>query len=91
MGGNPGGKAAATPGKKNNRKRGGFAMVEVLDGGRMLGVLDAELAGQKECRAALLGRIDKGEVKADGERQFGIIQIKDLKLVPKMKPAKVTL
>lgn len=76
--------------KKNNRKRGGFALVEVSDDHGMV-LLDGNLAGQKECKAALLKRVQNGNVKADGKRTFGIIQVKESNLVPRMKPAKVTL
>ncbi len=77
-------------GKKNNRKRGGFALVEISDDHGMV-MLDGNLAGQKECKAALLKRVESGDVKADGQRTFGIIQVKESNLVPRLKPAKVSL
>ena len=76
--------------KKNNRKRGGFALVE-MNGDNTLTMLNDNLAGQKECKAALLKLVEGGDVKADGQRTFGIIQVKEQNMVPRMKPAKVTL
>lgn len=73
--------------KKVVRQKGGFALVEIkdVDGGQMLDICVRNLDGQKETKDALTELIEKGEVKGDGERTFGIIQIKSLDLCPKVK------
>lgn len=89
--------APAKPAKpKNKRQAGGFALVTVdpvnEDGHRELTILVDDLAGQKEARAALVELIENGDVDADGQNRFAIIQIKDYEIVPKSETIqKVTL
>lgn len=75
--------------KKVNRQKGGFALVEVKEGdggtGRVLEIIVSDLDGQKECRDELRNRIESGDIVGDGKRTFGIIQAKDLNLVPQVK------
>ena len=72
--------------RKVNRQKGGYALVEVVDveGTQRLDILVHNLDGQKEATDALTELIDTDEVKGDGERTFGIIQVKRLDLCPKV-------
>ena len=75
------------PKRTVNRQKGGFALVEVLptDEGRRLEVLVSDLDGQKEVKDELKKLIKDGDVKGDGGRTFGIIQIKELALCPQVE------
>lgn len=75
------------PKRKVNRQKGGFALVELQEGedgtGRMLELITSDLDGQKECMDELTAKVESGDIKADGTRTFGIIQVKKLDLCPK--------
>ena len=75
------------PKRTVNRQKGGFALVEVVDveGTQRLDILCRNLDGQKEVKDELKKLIESGEVKGDGERTFGIVQIKSLELCPKVE------
>ena len=78
-------------GSGKKRQAGGFALVEVNKDTGDLEILAGGMPGQKECRAHLVELVQAGKIKADGKREFGIVQIKVTGLTPKLKPAQVTL
>lgn len=79
---------AEKPKKKRGRQKGGYALIEMkADGspGRHFEIVVSDLDSQNDAKAYLKTQIEKGEVKADGSRTFGVIQIKTLSLTPKVE------
>ena len=86
--------AEEAPKKKRNRKKGGYALVEVKEGsegvGRVLDILVSDMDSQDQGKKELKRMIEEKEIEADGTRNFGIIQVKTLSLCPNVE-TKVTV